>query len=71
VPENGKLNLRVPNSGARRSRQLRTTTCAAGVVAAGVGLIYVLTGNARAIDIALIVGGLLVIAAGLVLGRKS
>jgi len=39
-------------------------------VAAAVGLGYVLTGNARAIDIVLIVGGLLAILAGLLLMRR-
>jgi hypothetical protein len=71
VSEKGKLTGHVPSSGARRSRQLRATTCAAGIVAAGVGLLYVLTGNARSIDIVLIVGGLLAILAGSVLMRRS
>lgn len=70
MSEDGNPTSPVSNSGARRSRQLRTTTCVAGIVAAAVGLGYVLTGNARAIDIVLIVGGLLAILAGLLLMRK-
>ncbi|MBN2466335.1 hypothetical protein JXD38_12010 [candidate division WOR-3 bacterium] len=58
-----------PAAGSQRTKQLRTITCLAGIGAAGVGIAYVLTGNARAVDIVLIVGGLLALLAGLVLIR--
>jgi hypothetical protein len=64
VSENGKVTVPAPPSGPQRSRRLRTITCVAGLGAAAVGLVYVLTGNARAIDIVLIAGGLLVAVAG-------
>jgi uncharacterized membrane protein HdeD (DUF308 family) len=70
VAENGKPTTPVTNAGAQRSQRLRTVTCVAGIGAAGVGLVYVLTGSARAVDVVLIVGGLLVTLAGLVLMRE-
>ena len=69
VFENRKVSVPAPPLGPQRSRWLRIISCVAGVGAAGVGLIYVLTGNARAIDIVLLAGGLLVALAGLILPR--
>jgi hypothetical protein len=71
VSDDSRTTTTLAAPGSRRPKQLRTITCAAGIVSAGVGVLYVLTGNGRAIDIVLIVGGLLVILAGLALMRKS
>jgi hypothetical protein len=72
LSENGKLTTPAPTSGTQRSKRLRNIVCASGIGAAGVGLLYVLTGNARAIDIVLIAGGVLVTLAGLALvGRRN
>ena len=64
------MSIPAPPSGPQRSRRLRIITCVAGIGAAGVGLVYVLTGNARAIDVVLLAGGLLVALAGLTLTRR-
>jgi len=69
VSENKKVTTLAPSSGRQRSKRLRNITCVAGLGAAGVGLVYVLTGNARTIDIVLLAGGLLVALAGLILLR--
>ena len=63
------MTTAAPSSGPERSKRLRICTCVAGAGAAGIGLIYVLTGNARAIDIVLLVGGLLVAVGGPILMR--
>jgi len=64
-----KMTTPAPSSGPERSKRLRICTCVAGAGAAGIGLIYVLTGNARTIDIVLLVGGLLVAVVGPILMR--
>ncbi len=72
VSENGKMPTPAPTYGTGRSKRLRTLTCASGIVAAGVGLFYVLAGKACAVDIVLLAGGLLVTLAGLTLiGRRN
>jgi hypothetical protein len=70
VSENGKKKTRAPLLGLRSSKRLRTVTCAAGIGSVGVGLLYVLAGNARAVDIVLVVGGVLVTLASLVFMRR-
>jgi hypothetical protein len=70
VFENGKVTTPAPTSGTQRSKRLRTITCASGIGAAGVGLFYLLTGNARVIDMVLLAGGMLVTVAGLTLRRR-
>jgi hypothetical protein len=69
-PGRGKMVPSTPTSGAQRSKRLRTITCASGIGAAGVGLFYVLTGNARVIDVVLLAGGILAALAGLTLTRR-
>jgi len=70
VSENAKVTAPAPATGTLRSKRLRTITCASGIGAAGVGLIYLLTGKAHVIDIVLLAGGLLVTVAGLTLLRS-
>jgi len=69
MSENGKNVAPPPPSGRRRSKRLQTVTCVAGAGTAAVGLVYVLIGKARTIDLVLIVGGLLVVLAGLTIMR--
>lgn len=56
-------------NGQQRSKRLRAITCVSGMGAAAVGFVYVVTGNGRAIDVALIAAGLLIALAGLILIR--
>jgi len=70
LSENAKVTAPAPTAGTLRSKRLRTITCASGMGAAGVGLIYLLTGKAHVIDIVLLAGGLLVTVAGLTLMRS-
>ena len=69
MSDNRKNAAPAPPSGQRRSKRLQTITCVAGAGAATVGLVYVLIGKARTIDLVLIVGGLLVVLAGLTIMR--
>ena len=69
MPGSEKTAVPAPPSGPQRSKRLRTITCVLGIGTAGVGLLYVLAGSARAIDMVLIAGGLLVTLASLVFLR--
>ena len=70
MSENEKVKVPKLASSVQRSKTLRGITIVSGLGTVGVGLLYVLTGSARAIDIVLVAGGLVVVLAGFVLMRR-
>jgi hypothetical protein len=66
VPDGGEAETPASPSGPRRSSTVNKVTCAAGAVAALVGLGYMLLGSLAVVDFVLLVGGLLLALVGLV-----
>jgi hypothetical protein len=74
VAEIGSAKVQAPAptaAAAKRSKTVGTLAVVAGLLAAVVGLVNVLTNNRDIVDILLVVGGLLVSVAGLRIMRRA